>query len=212
MNLSRYILLLGLLSGSALAQAFDILVQGLLPDMAIIRVDGRQYTLRVGESTREGIKLISASSEQAVLEVDGQRETYTLGSRVQSSFARPEKSEARIQPTRGMYVVQGFVNRQPVQFLVDTGATWVSFNARQARKLGIDYRYEGTPGWASTANGRVRIYRLKLKSVRVGEIELKNVDAAVMDGNSPRTALLGMSFLQRVRMQHEGNVLLLQSR
>lgn len=206
------VLLIGLLLCSGLAQAFDIQVQGLLPDMVIIRVDDRQYTLRVGESTREGIRLVSANSEEAVLEVDGRRETYTLGRRVQSSFAPPRKSEARIQPTRGMYLVQGFVNRQPVQFLLDTGATWVSFNARQARKLGIDYRHEGTPGWASTANGRVRIYRLKLKTVRVGEIELRNVDAAVMDGESPRTALLGMSFLKRVRMQHEGDVLMLQRR
>lgn len=212
MKLAQIVFVLILLAGSGLAQAFDILVLGLFRDMAIIRVDDKQYKLRVGEATMEGIKLISATSEQAVLEVDGQRETYTLGSRVQSSFAKPDKSQARIQPTRGMYLVQGFVNRQPVQFLLDTGASWVSFNARQAKKLGINYRYEGTPGWASTANGQVRIYRLKLKTVRVGEIELHNVDAAVMDGSSPTTALLGMSFLSRVKMEHEGEVLMLQTR
>jgi aspartyl protease family protein len=212
MRLVQIVFVLILLAGSSLVQAFDILVLGLFRDMAIIRVDDKQYKLRVGEATMEGIKLISATSEQAVLEVDGQRETYTLGSRVQSSFTRPEKSQARIQPTRGMYLVQGFVNRQPVQFLLDTGASWVSLNARQAKKLGINYRYEGTPGWASTANGQVRIYRLKLKTVRVGEIELHNVDAAVMDGSSPTTALLGMSFLSRVKMEHEGEVLMLQTR
>jgi aspartyl protease family protein len=212
MRLVQIVFVLILLAGSSLVQAFDILVLGLFRDMAIIRVDDKQYKLRVGEATMEGIKLISATSEQAVLEVDGQRETYTLGSRVQSSFTGPEKSQARIQPTRGMYLVQGFVNRQPVQFLLDTGASWVSLNARQAKKLGINYRYEGTPGWASTANGQVRIYRLKLKTVRVGEIELHNVDAAVMDGSSPTTALLGMSFLSRVKMEHEGEVLMLQTR
>jgi aspartyl protease family protein len=213
MKLAQISVALVLLVSGGFVQAFDILVVGLFRDMVIIRVDDNQYKLRVGESTMEGIKLISANSEQAVLEIDGQRETFTLGSGpVQSSFAKPTKSQARIQPTRGMYLVQGFVNRQPVQFLLDTGAAWVAFNARQAKKLGINYRYEGTPGWASTANGRVRIYRLKLKTVRVGEIELRDVDAAVMDGDSPTTALLGMTFLSRVTMEHEGDVLMLQAR
>lgn len=212
MILQRLLLIFILVASAGSLQAFDIVVLGLFKDMAIIRVDNHQYKLRVGEATEQGIRLISADSKRAVLDVDGQRETFELGSHVSSSFAAPKTAKARIRSINGMYTIQGFINRQPVNFLVDTGASWIALNANQAQKLGINFRYEGTPGVVSTANGQARVYRLKLKTVRVGEIELRNVDAAVLEGDSPTTALLGMSFLNRVRMKHEGDVLMLQQK
>ena len=93
---------------AGLVQAADILVLGLFKDMAILRVDDKQYKLRTGEASPEGIKLIAADSEQAVLEINGQRETYSLGSHISSSFTAPEKSGAIIRPINGMYQVSGF--------------------------------------------------------------------------------------------------------
>lgn len=48
---------------------------------------------------------------------------------------------------------------------------------------------------------------VKLKTVRVGNIELHDVDAAVLDGDSPTEVLLGMSFLNRVDMKRQGEML-----
>lgn len=112
----------------------------------------------------------------------------------------------------GMYSVAGSINKQPVKFLVDTGASSVAMNRDTAKRLGIDFRYKGTLGWANTANGPVKTYRVKLDSVRVGEIELTNIQGAVLDGASPREILLGMSFLNRVEMQREGELLLLRKK
>ncbi len=195
-----------------LAQASDIRVLGLFRDMAILRVDGKQYKLRIGETTPEGIKLLSADSEQAVLEINGRRETYQLGSHISSTFSTPEKAGAMIRPIDGMYKVPGFINRQPVEFLVDTGATVIAMNANQARKLGINFRYEGEEGYSSTASGYAKIYKLKLDSVQVGDIVVRNVDAAVLEGDFPIMTLLGMSFLNRVNMKRDGQLLMLEKK
>jgi len=64
----------------------------------------------------------------------------------------------------------------------------------------------------STANGDARVYVVSLDSVKVGDIELHGVDAAVLEGDSPPTVLLGMSFLSRLDMQHQGDVLVLKQK
>lgn len=199
-----------LLSGPA--RAAEILVLGLFKDMVILRVDGKQYKLRTGETSPGGIKLISADSEQAVLEIAGRQEVYHLGSHISASFAAPEKAGAMIRPANGMYHVSGFINRQPVDFLVDTGASYIALNANLARRLGINFRYEGEEGYSSTASGYARIYKLKLDSVQIGDIVLNNVDAAVLEGDFPTTALLGMSFLNRVNMKRDGELLVLEKK
>jgi aspartyl protease family protein len=211
-SMLRTCLLIALCLIGGLLQAADILVLGLFRDMAILRVEGKQYKLRTGEASPEGIKLIAANSQEAILEINGRRETYQLGSHISSSFTAPEKAGAIIRPLNGMYKVPGFINRQPVEFLIDTGASSIAMNANQARKLGINFRYEGEEGYSSTASGYAKIYKLKLDSVQVGDIVVKNVEAAVLEGNFPTTALLGMSFLNRVNMKRDGQLLMLEKK
>lgn len=209
----RQALLSVLLTWSTLVCAANITVLGLFPNMAVIRVDGRQHVLHVGDTTPGGVKLISADSEAAVLEVGGKRERFTLGNQISTQFTSPKQSTARIWPdTNGMYLTQGTINGYPIEFVVDTGATWVSMNEPRARQLGINFRYRGTPETMSTANGLVRVYKITLDSVTVGDITLHDVTAAVHVGNSPPVTLLGMSFLGRVDMEHNGQMLELRSK
>lgn len=60
---------------------------------------------------------------------------------------------------------------------------------------------------ASTASGTTAAYYLKLARVKVGAIELTDVDASVIDGDFPRETLLGMSFLNHVEMKRENDAL-----
>jgi aspartyl protease family protein len=108
--------------------------------------------------------------------------------------------------------VTGSINGFPVNFIVDTGATLVSLSGREAKRLGIDYRVVGTPAYSSTASGIEEIYLVKLNKVRVGDIELRNVEGAVHDGDFPRATLLGMSFLGRLNMRQDGQVLELEKK
>ena len=79
---------------------------------------------------------------------------------------------------------------------------------REAVRLGLNYR-NGSRERATTANGTIIVYTVKLDTMRVGGIELHNVDAIVHDGDHPTLVLLGMSFLNRVDMRRDGTLLTL---
>lgn len=192
--------------------AADIVVLGLFKNKAIVQIDGKQRTLKKGKASPEGVTLISADSETAILEINGKQKEFKLGRHIGTSYKQKKLAEAKIMPVNGMYTITGFINGQPVKFLVDTGATWIAMNVHQARSLGINFRYLGKRGHVSTANGVVPIYRITLDKVRVGEIELTNVAAGVLEGNSPKEVLLGNSFLNRVEMQRQGQVMLLKQK
>lgn len=195
-----------------IVSAADIIVLGLFKNKAIVKIDGIQRTLKKGKKSPEGITLIFADSDMAILDVDGKEQEFKLGRHVSTSFKQKKLAEAKIMPRNGMYSTVGFINGQQVNFLVDTGATWIAMNVHQARSLGINFRYIGKRSAVSTANGVVPIYRILLDKVRVGEIELSNVAAGVLEGDSPTQVLLGNSFLNRVEMQREGQVMLLKQK
>ncbi len=198
------------LAGTATA-ATKITVVGLFKDTAIVMIDGTRRLLRSGDTSPEGITLISATSTEAVLEIDGEQKHYGLGGQISGSYAKPSHAKVRIWPTpNSMYAVLGSINGYPVDFIVDTGATLVSLSGREAKRLGIDYRVVGTPARSSTASGIAKIYLVNLDKVKVGDIEIRNVRGAVHDGDFPPAALLGMSFLNRLTMRQDGQVLELE--
>ena len=95
--------------------------------------------------------------------------------------------------------------------MVDTGASFVSISAAEANRMGIDYR-RGERGYSSTANGAVATYKVMLNNVKIGNISLNGVDAAVLEGQGLPGALLGNSFLSRLDMKREGEILTLTQR
>jgi aspartyl protease family protein len=80
----------------------------------------------------------------------------------------------------------------------------------EAERLGVDYK-SGTRGLAETANGRVPVHAVTLNSVRVGDVEIANVEALVLPANMPHI-LLGNSFLTRFSMKRENEVMRLERR
>ncbi len=212
MNFTKIFVLFCMMSVTQIVLSAEIVILGLFNGMVIFTVDGEKRKLREGQVTKEGIKLIESNSEQAILEINGKRETHLLGTQISSTYERPPQSKAQIWSKNGMYLTSGSINGQSIDFMVDTGASFVVMNSATARKLGIDFRYIGKKGWASTANGDVVTYNLKLKSVQVGDIKLKNVQGAVLEGDSPSQVLLGNSFLNRLEMSRKGNMMLLKTK
>lgn len=196
----------------AWTQALDIMVVGLFSGQAVVEVNGQQHLLKAGKATPEGVKLISATSNEAVMEVNGKQQTFQLGNRISSNFsAAPAQPQVSLWPNNGMYLTTGTVNGYSVDFLVDTGATSIALNAATARRLGIDF-YRGQQIGIRTASGKGLAYRVTLDYVQLDEIKLYNVDAVVLDGAEPSPALLGMSFLGQLDMQHNGERLDLQQK
>lgn len=209
----RNSLLVFVLSTTVCAAVTKITVVGLFKDTAIVVIDGTRRLLRSGDTSPEGVTLISADSKEAVLEIEGEQKRYSLGGQIGGSYKRPKQVTVRIWPTpNGMYAMLGSINGYPVEFIIDTGATLVSLSGREAKRLGIDYRVVGTPGQSSTASGISKIYLVNLARVKVGDIELRNVQGAVHDGDFPPATLLGMSFLGRLNMHQDGQVLELKKK
>ncbi len=209
--MSRFIFTLLLLCFAMSAHAIDkIEVQGLFANKAVLLIDGVRHILAVGKTSPEGVKLISASSRGAVLEIDGQQKQYNLGNTVSTAFAaRKTQKETIYKSAGGMYMTFGSINGRSVRFLVDTGASAIAMNVNQAKQLGIRYEKIGKPAHVSTASGFTKAYRVQLKSVSVGSITQKNVEAFVIDGNHPGPVLLGMTFLGRLGVEHAGNAMTL---
>ncbi len=122
-----------------------IVVLGLFSNKAMVEINGKRYTLSVGESAKDGITLISSNSREAVLNVNGSVATYTLGTHISSSFTEPVTGTTVIiaPSSNGMYLVNGNINNFQVKFLVDTGATLISMNKNVDKRLGIDYKMIG---------------------------------------------------------------------
>jgi aspartyl protease family protein len=189
----------------------DVRVVGLFKQRAVLLIDGRQRLLAVGETSPEGVKLLSADSESAVLVVDGVELKGTLDGRVSARKKTPSAQEVQIRRnSMSMYSTVGSINGLPVSFLVDTGATQVAMNDAQARRLGIDYRVVGEPAAITTASRVERAWTVMLDTVKVGDIELRNVSAIVLEGPQPNQALLGMSFLGRLEIRNDGQLMTLR--
>lgn len=204
-----------LLCCAAQTQAADISVTALFGGKAQISVDGgKPRMLSTGQTSPEGVKLISADSRAAVIEFQGKRQSLALGSGYKvtgvsvAAESAPGASVTLTADTQGHYQTLGQVNGGTVQFLVDTGATSIALPSADARRLGINY-LSGERGYTQTANGRAAAYKIKLDTVKVGNITLYAVDAVVLEGDGLKTALLGMSFLNRTEMKRDGQALTL---
>jgi aspartyl protease family protein len=179
---------------------------GLIGERAILRIDGEQVMLKAGES-RGDVTLLRVEAGQAVLKIGGRELRLGMGMDT-GGIAAPAGTGASIELVmnpNGQFISSGSINGRVVQFLVDTGANTVSMTSHDARRLGIDYLVEGTQGASMTAGGMIRAWGVTLKSVTVGPITVKNVQATVRDSNDNAPILLGMTFLSRISLQQENN-------
>jgi aspartyl protease family protein len=100
----------------------------------------------------------------------------------------------------GNFHGEATIDGEQVAVVADTGASSVVLPYDIADRIGLrpapsDFRIPVT-----TANGRSFVAPVTLRYVRIGTVELSNVDAAVaMEGAMDGEALLGMTFLGRLR-------------
>ncbi len=190
----------------------EVRVDGLFKGRAVLTIDGNMRVLKVGETSPEGVRLISSDSRQAKLEINGKRQSLSISEHIASSFVAAEKAEVRIPPgPGGHYYVGGFINGHAVDFMLDTGATMIAMSGEHARRLNIDLR-QATPSMTSTANGNVESFVVNVDRVQVGGITVHQVPVSVLSGNFPSQILLGNSFLSRVEMNESNGVLVLKQK
>jgi aspartyl protease family protein len=97
----------------------------------------------------------------------------------------------------GHVLVNAFVNGVQIPFIVDTGATLVSLTQADAQRIGVAGGLSYTITM-STANGTAKAAPVTLHEVRIGELEVADVHASVMQAPGG-ISLLGQSFLKRLQ-------------
>jgi aspartyl protease family protein len=202
-----------LLGAVTTASGQSVSMAGSLGNNALLVIDGKPRNVAVG-ATVAGVRLVSVSGNDAVVEVKGERLTLHLGgAQVNLGGKQSEGTGKQIVLTAdgaGHFYTGGTINGKSVRFVVDTGATMVALSQDEADRIGLDYK-NGQRGMSRTANGIVPVYRTSLASVRIGDVQVYNVDASVLPGQMNQI-LLGNSFLTRFQMKRENDVLTLDMR
>lgn len=97
----------------------------------------------------------------------------------------------------GHFLVEAQINGATIPFLVDTGASKVTLSMTDAEKAGLDTNWLNFDERFHTANGIIRAAPTQIDDFRLGDIQLRDVEATVNEGDMP-ISLLGMSFLSRL--------------
>lgn len=97
---------------------------------------------------------------------------------------------------QGHVLVDAFVNDAPVRFLVDTGATMVVLTLKDAAVAGLSRDDLVFSMRTSTANGVARAAPVRLRELRIDQLQVADVDATVVENLN--ISLLGQSFLTRI--------------
>jgi aspartyl protease family protein len=205
-----------LLSGNADAlgtidggMAAYILVAGALLVVYLLSIS-EDYRGRAGAALRHGAiwlglitALVTGYSYRSELTAAAYRVAGEILPPGQTLTVEPrEAGEQAVRLRRhgsGQFVARGAVNGVSLSLLVDTGASTVVLKPADAERAGIDTRSLSYIVAVSTANGTAYAAPVRLKSVAVGPLKLRDVEALVAKPGALSENLLGMSFLKRLR-------------
>lgn len=194
------------------ARAADISLIGTFGSTAaILSIDGgAPKTVKVGQS-HGGVTVIAVENDRATVEAGGKRRVLARGQTYSSTGTSSGAQSVTLSAgAGGHFMADGQINGGAIRFMVDTGASAVAIPAREANRLRIDYK-NGRRGTTQTAGGPTTMYLVRLDSVRVGDIELQNIDAMVIEQGLD-ISLLGNTFLNRMEMRREGQTMTLRRR
>ena len=207
--------ILGLaLTSTSSASAQAVALSGILGDKALLVIDGAPPSLLTVGNSKAGVKLLQldAQAQQITVEAAGEQRKLRVCDSPVSVGSKNGQGGGRFitipMGSGGHFFTKGFVNGRSIQFMVDTGASSIAIGQADAERLGIDYKKQGSPVQMGTANGVVTGQRVTLKSLRIGEVEVSNIDAIV--GPNMPFALLGNNFLSRFKMERNNDLMRLE--
>ncbi|MFI8616249.1 TIGR02281 family clan AA aspartic protease [Acidovorax sp. NPDC077693] len=196
----------------AWAHAQSVGIAGMLGSKALLVVDAHPPRALGAGDEFQGVKVLSVGKEEATVEVKGAQRVLRLGE-APVSVGRKGGSGRRVvlmADSRGHFLNSGMINGRVMQYMVDTGASSVAIGRADADRMGLNY-LNGQPVRMNTANGVTQGWRIKLDSVRLGDVEVFGVEAVITPQPMPYV-LLGNSLLNEFQMTRINNEMVLEKR
>ena len=191
------------------ANAQAVSLSGVLGSKALLVVDGSAPRAVAAGEEHKGVQVVSVGREEAVVLVGGERRMLRLGESPVS--LRSAATRVVLQAdARGHFINQGRINGKAMQYMVDTGASTVAIGRPDAERMGLNYQ-SGQPVRVNTANGVAQGWRMKLDSIRIGDVEVFGVEAIITSQPMPYV-LLGNSFLNEFQMTRTNDQMVLEKR
>lgn len=139
------VLLLGL--APAAPAGDDIEVNALFYKHAVLTVDGEQITLTAGE-TRNGIKLINANGERAIVEINGERRRLTVEAGNARKLTSPEEFQ-RHTDAKSHVIDARAVEQSPDKIVFEVDYYCSEKLGQPVRLIAKTlFRYEDTGAWS----------------------------------------------------------------
>ena len=204
--------LLALCLAPSWARAQAVALAGMLGSKALLVVDANPPKAVGAGDEFQGVKVIAVTKEEATVEIGGARRTLRLGEAPVSVGARSGSGKRIVlmADSRGHFVNTGTINGRVMQYMVDTGASTIAIGRNDADRMVLNYR-NGEPVRMNTANGVAQGWRIRLDSVRLGDVEVLGVEAIVTPEPMPYV-LLGNSFLTQFQMTRINDQMVLEKR
>ena len=196
----------------AQVQAQDVALAGILGGKALLVVNGSAPRGVAPGESHMGVQVVSVGREDAVVDSAGGRRSLRLGEApVRVGGSGTGQRVVLKADARGHFVSSGQINGRIMQYMVDTGASTIAIGRPDAERMGLKFEEQGQSVRMNTANGVAQGWRLRMDSVRVGDVELRGVDAIVTPQPMPYV-LLGNSFLREFEMSRNGDEMMLLKR
>lgn len=116
-----------------------------------------------------------------------------------AAVAAPLRAPTETRLTRqanGHFFVEALVDGEPVDFVVDTGATAVALTVADAHRIGIPVNPGAFEVVGSGASGPVRGQQITIGSVEIDGKRVTTLRGAVIEGLD--VSLLGQAYLSRI--------------
>ena len=121
-----------------------------------------------------------------------------------------ERSVTLNASRNGHFYARAYINGQAIAVMVDTGATRIALTYKDAELLGLRPHNSDYTQRTRTANGFGRAAPVTLDSVRIGDVEVRDLHGSIAEEGKLHVTLLGMEFIRKLqRFELRGQELVL---
>ena len=132
------------------------------------------------------------------LTASGQNQSKQKAQKQTASYSS-QSSQSYPIGANGHVNLSADVNNREMEFLVDTGASFVALRESDARRAGYSFSASDYTATVSTANGQTKVAPFIIDEIELDDIRVRNVQAAAIPDDALSKNLLGMSFLGQLK-------------